>query len=210
MTYDGVKYDYQGLGDFLLTRSAVDQFEVQICTSPFDNRPSASIMSQAAATLCNHIVNFDIDRGSGGFVSLDGSPLPLSIGSPFLTDDGCGISALSAKHYQVAWNTGEILDVIDRGRWLNLSTELSWISALGPMEGLLSSAANPDAWRVTGAASLLSPVPEPSTLALLSVGLGLTVLCVMRRPKSGRRPDRGERRRSRQLALAYLPETCGV
>ena len=107
--------------------------------------------------------------------------MPLSIGSPVLTAEGCAISALSENDYQVAWNTGEILDVTDKGKYLNLSSELSWISGLGPMEGLLSSAANPDAWRVTGAASLFNPVPEPSTLTLLSVGMGLTLFCMMRR-----------------------------
>jgi len=49
------------------------------------------------------------------------------------------------------------------------------------MEGLLSTELNPDAWRVTGAASLLSPVPEPSTLTVLGAGIGLAVLCAMRR-----------------------------
>ncbi|HLO05697.1 MAG TPA: VWD domain-containing protein [Terriglobales bacterium] len=180
-TYDGVKYDYQGLGDFVLTRSAVDPFEVQVRTRLYHEGSSATIMSQAAATLCGHVVTFDIDRVGGSFVSLDGSPMPLSIGNPFLTADGCVISALSEKGYQVAWNTGEILEVTDKGKYLNLSSELSWISQLSPMEGLLSSKLDPDRWRVTGADSLFNPVPEPSTLTLLIVGIGFTVLCMMSR-----------------------------
>ena len=39
------------------------------------------------------------------------------------------------------------------------------------MEGLLSSDLNPDLWRVTAATSLLDPVPEPGTLALLASAL---------------------------------------
>src|SRR3954471_20148269 len=131
-------------------------------------------MSEAAATLCNHTVTFDIDRASTrGFVWLDGSPLSLSVGSPVLTSGGCEIEKVSAKDYRLIWNTGEVLDVINQGTYLDLSSQLSWLDLFGSMQGLLSSDLAPDAWRVTGAASLFSPVPEPSTLALLSVGIGL-------------------------------------
>jgi len=40
------------------------------------------------------------------------------------------------------------------------------------MEGRLSSDLNPDAWRVTDAASLLNDVPEPGAFTLLSTGIG--------------------------------------
>ena len=48
------------------------------------------------------------------------------------------------------------------------------------MEGLLSSEFDPDRWRMTGVASLFSPVPEPSTLTLLGVGIGLLGIAMMR------------------------------
>ena len=67
-TYDGVQYDYQGVGDFLLARSTVvgDQFEVQVRTRSLYDDASVTIISEAAATLCNHRVTFDIDRANGG------------------------------------------------------------------------------------------------------------------------------------------------
>ena len=74
-----------------------------------------------------------------------------------------------------------MLDVMNQGTYLDLSSQLSWIDLLGPMEGLLSSELDPDRWRVTGAASLFNPVPEPSTLTLLSVGIGLTGIAMTRR-----------------------------
>ena len=46
------------------------------------------------------------------------------------------------------------------------------------MEGLLSSDLNPDAWRVTDAASLLNDVPEPGAFTLLSTGIGLAGLAI--------------------------------
>ena len=74
-TYNGIHYNYQGIGDFVLTRSTVDQFDVQVRTRPVHDGSSVTIMSEAAATLCNHVVTFDIDaaRTGGSFASLDAS-----------------------------------------------------------------------------------------------------------------------------------------
>ena len=132
-TYSGAHYNYQGLGDFLLTRSTVpgDQFDVQVRTRPWRGG-AATIMSEAAATLCNQNVNFDIDRASGGgsFVSIDGQSSSLSVASPVLNLGTCKIDELSPEHYQLVWNTGEILDVTDNGTYLDLSSQLSWIDGL--------------------------------------------------------------------------------
>ena len=78
-------------------------------------------MSEAAATLCNQNVNFDIDRASGGgrLVSIDGQSSSLSVASPVLNLGTCKIDELSPEHYQLVWNTGEILDVTDNGTYLN-------------------------------------------------------------------------------------------
>jgi probable HAF family extracellular repeat protein len=196
ITYDGVHYDYQGVGDFLLARSTVsgDQFDVQIRTTAswWNGSVPVSFMSEAAATLCNHNVTFDIDRASAGgsFIWLDGSPLSLSAANTVLNLGSCQIDELSPDHYQVVWSTGEMLDVTDNGTYLDLSSQLSWIDGLGSMEGLLSSDLNPDLWRVIGATSLLDPVPEPGTFTLLASALaGLAII---------RRRDRSRSRRSQK------------
>jgi von Willebrand factor type D domain/PEP-CTERM motif len=189
-TYDGIHYDYQGLGDFLLTRSTAtgDQFEVEIRTRPMFGNSAATIISDAAASVCNHDVTFDIDRASigGSFVWLDGSPTTLTLDNPILTLGACRIVELSINSYEIDWNTGEILDVTDSGTYLDLFSSLSWIDGLGSIEGLLSTDINPDAWRVTDSTSLLDPIPEPTTLSLISIGIGFAAMVMMRRASSAR------------------------
>jgi hypothetical protein len=115
---------------------------------------------------------------------LDGSSTLLDLDNPVLTLGSCKIVESSNNTYQVDWNTGEILNVTDYGNHLDLSSSLSWIDGLGSIEGLLASKTDPDSWRVTGTASLFGPVPESSSLAILSVGIGLTVLAARRRKVS--------------------------
>jgi hypothetical protein len=189
-TYRGVHYDYQGVGDFLLARSTVagDQFDVQVHTTRVSGA-AVSIMTEAAATLCNHNVTFEIDRANSGesFVWVDGSPTSLGIARPVLALGSCTIHETSPEHYKVVWDTGEILDITNNnGTYLDLSSSLSWIDELGSMEGLLATDINPDAWRMTEG-SLFDPVPEPTTFSILSACIGFTWIAVMRR---GRLPKR--------------------
>ena len=190
-TYSGVNYDFQGLGDFLLVRSNVagDQFDVQIRTGAWSN--GTSVIDGAAATLCSHDVTFDIDRAAAGlgFVWLDGSPISLSVGDSGLALGACKIFESSPNQYQLVWDTGETSDITDYGTWLAVSSQLSSIDGLGSVQGLLSSDLDPDRWRVIGTASLFDPVPEPSSLALLSLGIGVTGLAMARRRRTS--PKRG-------------------
>src|SRR3712207_6475376 len=49
-TFDGFKYDFQGIGDFVLARSVLDDnpFQVQIRTSAWRTRPQFSVVSEFA------------------------------------------------------------------------------------------------------------------------------------------------------------------
>ena len=192
-TYDGLHYNFQGTGKFVLTRSTLegDPFDVQIETSPWHGG-AVTIVSGVAADLCNHAASFEIDRaGAGGsLLWVDGHPLSLSAHDPALTLGACKIAELSPDKYQLAWNTGEILDIADFSSYLNVSSWLSSKDGPGSVEGLLGGNSGwysdlrlADAWRVSGANSLFATadtaVPEPATLSLL--GVGLAELTIMRR-----------------------------
>src|SRR5262249_54535984 len=126
-------------------------------------------------------------------------------GNPVLSLGAGSIVQLSSDHYQVIWNTGEILDVINAGTFLDETTWLSPTDGPGSVEGLLGGDSGwssdfqladgafldpqistsdlygvfADTWRVTDAISLLNDIPEPGTLTLL--GIGLAGLGIIRR-----------------------------
>ena len=186
-TYGGLHYNFQGTGDYVLTRSTApgDPFDVQIETSPWHHGSTATIVSGVAADLCNSAASFELGRASAGgsLLWIDGHPSSLSLAHPDLTLGGCRIDQTSASSYKLVWDTGEILDVTDLGSYLNVSSSLSPEDAPGSVEGLLGTNSGflndlplPDAWQVTGSTSLFDAadapaVPEPATLALLGVGL---------------------------------------
>jgi hypothetical protein len=83
----GLHYDLQVPGEFVLTRSTVagDSFDVQIRTSPLDDRPAASIISQVAVKLGDHRVSFDLGACQ---LCLDRwSPASLSPDNPVIKAD---------------------------------------------------------------------------------------------------------------------------
>jgi hypothetical protein len=199
-TYDGRHYDFQVAGEFVLTRSTVpgNSFDVQIRTrAPYDGS-AVTIVSEVAAKLGDHRVTFDLDRASAGgsFVWIDGHPISFHWDNPVLSLEAGRIVKLSPDHYQVIWNTGEILDVTNAGSFLNETAWLAPTDGPGSVEGLLGSDRGwssdfqladgtfldpqismsdlygifADSWRVTDAISLLNDVPEPGTLTLLGIG----------------------------------------
>ena len=220
-TYDGHDYDFQAAGDFLLTRSTApaDSFDVQIRTRSWYDGAPVTVMSEVAAKLSDHRVTFDLDRASAGgsFVWVDGHPTSLSAANPTLALNGGRIVELSPNEYQVIWDTGEVLDVINAGSYLNVTFPHSPNVGPGSVEGLLGSDTGwdtdfrladgtlldpqistsdldgifADSWRVTDATSLFdssTAVPEPTTLTLLSIGIGLTGLGMMRRRATSTKP----------------------
>ena len=106
-TYDGLHYDFQAAGDFVLTRSTQpgNSFDVQIRTRAPSDGSAVTIVSAVAAKLGDHRVTFDLDRASAGgsFVWIDGRPKSFEMHNPILALDAGRIIQLSPDHYQVIW-----------------------------------------------------------------------------------------------------------
>jgi hypothetical protein len=194
-TLAGTQYDYQGLGDFTLVQSRLpgSQFDVQIHTRAPAWGQSVTIISATAATLCGHRLSFDLDQG--GLLQLDGATTSLTPGGAALTFGGCQVRELAADHVQAIWNTGEVLDILNRGSYLDVSATPTALDLAGLMAGLLSSAIDPGQWQLSLGASLFAPepalvpivaatllpapVPEPASFPI--VAGALVVLGLLRR-----------------------------
>ena len=61
LTYDGLHYDFQADGTYVLTRSTVpgDDFEIQIETAPYSENNATSLITALAAQLGSDVIAFD-------------------------------------------------------------------------------------------------------------------------------------------------------
>jgi hypothetical protein len=141
-TYDGLLYDFQAAGEFILTKSTLpgDSFQVQVRLQPWGSNSgtygSVSVITQLAAALGSDRVTIDLDRADPVWV--DGSPVTFSEADPTITLAGGTITQLSPSTWQINWNTGEAIQVTDfEGTFINVSVALGPNDVPGSLEGLL-------------------------------------------------------------------------
>ena len=186
VTYDGLHYDFQAVGDYVLTRSTLpgDSFQVQIATAAVPALHAISITTEAAAQVGSDIVTFGV--GQSGVVWVDGAPdTALSAGGSAQVLSGGQLAELAPDTFRLTWSTGEALTVTDVGPYLNDDVTLPTQDGAGSVAGLLGSNSGqandfqlPDgtvpsqplsasellgefasAWQVTSATSLLGNTP---------------------------------------------------
>jgi plastocyanin len=187
VTFDGLHYDFQAVGDFTLARSTVvdNPFDVQIRTASFPFNNLASITTQVAAQIGDTSIRFDLDGGvtvnGVADIALDGSHTTQ------LFEQG-SLVMVSPDMCQIHWKNGEILSVTNEGNYFNLGMTLSASDAPGSVQGLLGSNSGQasdlqladgtvlappvsdtelldefaDAWRVAPNQSMLSGAAEPA------------------------------------------------
>jgi hypothetical protein len=140
VTYDGLHYDFQADGSYVLTQSTVpgDNFEIQIETAPFAASNAASLITALAAQLGSDVIAFD--AGAANPLIVNGAA-DTALNSPGQVQTfGAGeLIELSPKDFQVDWNTGETLFVDDTGVYLNTSVTLGPSNGPGSVQGLLGS-----------------------------------------------------------------------
>ena len=188
-TFDGLYYNFQAEGEFVLTKSMLpaDTFQVQIRLQPWNGSTSVSVMTQVAAQVGSDRVTFDVTRP--GTVWVDGSAVTISATNPIVVLNGGVLVQTSATNYDIFYNTGETVQVTSEGSYLNLSVGLGPNNTAGSVVGLLGSDAGQandfqladgavlaqplteaelygayaNAWRVTQASSLFDYAPGQTT-----------------------------------------------
>jgi hypothetical protein len=138
VTYDGLRYDFQAVGTFVLTRSTTpgDDFQIQIQTSPYPLNHAASVTTRAAAQLGGDVLLFD--PGAKDFISVDGAAdSTLGAADPTQIFAAGKLVKVSSSEYQVQWNSGETLTLFDRGYYIDTSVALGPRNGPGSVQGLL-------------------------------------------------------------------------
>ena len=193
-TFDGLYYDFQAAGEFVLTRSTVagDSFAIQARMAAFGGSSSVSVNTEIAAAVGADRVTFAAGRSD--VVWIDGAAVDLS-GSPVVNLAAGTLEQTSSSTYRLVWKSGEELDVTDNGSYLNATIALTGADA-GHVQGLLGNdggnAANdlalPDGtalgvstsyaelygqyangWRVSDAGSLMDYGPGQNTASFTDV-----------------------------------------
>jgi hypothetical protein len=185
VTFDGLHYDFQAVGDYVLTRATApgDPFQIQIETAADATIKAVSITTQVAARIGSDTVTFVLGRDREVWV--DGAPdAVLTVGQPQQLTGG-QLLETSPGNYRIDWAGGETLNVTDAGSLFNTAVSLGLQDGPGSVQGLLGGdsgqqndlqladgtvlpipqddnvllGAFASAWRVTPSTSLLNPAP---------------------------------------------------
>jgi len=110
ITLDDYHYDLQTVGEFILSKSRMDSFQIQVRQRPWSSN-NVAVNSAAAANLHGQIVSVYASdapaTNAGTRIWLNGSA--LTFGSRFLTlKNGGAIEKVSDDHYILYWETGQI------------------------------------------------------------------------------------------------------
>ena len=111
ITYNGLKYDFQASGDYVLAQSRIpgDNFQIQLELEPWFAGASVTTIHQVAIALGSDRVTFDWSRTNT--VLVDGAvPSGLATDTPLALTGGT-ITEISPTMYKVDWATGETMTV---------------------------------------------------------------------------------------------------
>ncbi len=79
-TFDGLWYDQQSFGDFILVKSTVDDWQIQTRQNPWIYNSSVSVNTAFATTVDGHRVLFDKFLDDGKKLKIDGNQVTLTSG----------------------------------------------------------------------------------------------------------------------------------
>ena len=180
--FDGLRYDFQAVGDFVAVQSsdAGNLWQVQIRTESFPG--ATSITTELAAMIGDARISFAVGRDN--LVHVDGTADAGLQAGGVQGFAGGSLARLSANVYQLSWIAGRTVTITDRGDYLDWAVGLGSQDGPGSIKGLLGSNSGwttdfqlpdgtvlhqpsdaeilgvfADAWRVAPGASILGDEP---------------------------------------------------
>jgi hypothetical protein len=163
-TFDGLRYDFQAVGDFVVAESADgDPWGIQMRTAAMPGL--ASITQELGTMVGDDRVTFAVGRDS--LVEVDGAPeTALQVGDVRALGSDGTLTRISASAWQLDWKSGESMTVNNfMGLYLDWTVTPGPDDAPGSLHGLLAGPPAPgsdpgafaDAWRIQGPSLLDDP-----------------------------------------------------
>lgn len=120
-TFDGLNYDFMGVGDFVLVRTAANDFEIQLRLSPFGQTQSASVTSGLAVRQGPARVEWQLGQPDP---RINGVARPVAVGARLLLPGG-SLLRRSRDGYVFLSSGGDRLDVAVMSMSLDYSLRAS-------------------------------------------------------------------------------------
>jgi hypothetical protein len=147
VTFDGVFYDFQAVGEFTVVRSAGPgpagrELAIQVRQAPWDGSRTVAVNTAVAVSIGPARLGFYLDGGDL-VVRRDGTPVAVPVGDTGLPGGGRltrWVDPYTGDGYTVTWPDGTAASVDQVGRWgLRLSISVAAVRA-GEVSGLLGNA----------------------------------------------------------------------
>ncbi len=137
VTFDGLHYDFQAVGEFVAARSTEpgNPFQVQIQTQSAQG--AVSVTTELAAALGGARVTFAVGRAEPVWVN--GAPDTALHSGAVQSLGGGTLAQVSSNAYQLTWSTGEAVVVSNAGTYLDWSVSPGPHDGPGSVQGLLGS-----------------------------------------------------------------------
>lgn len=144
VTFDGARYSFQTVGEFVLTKSTAGGIEVQTRQKP--QREDFSLNTAVAMNVGGDRVGIYAsdfpDRNRSNPVWVNGSPVQVSPNKAYFLSNG-GTIRSTGRNYVVSWPTGETVQASIRStggmRFMNVNVQITDCSE-GMFDGLLGNA----------------------------------------------------------------------
>ncbi len=131
-TFDGVAYDFQAVGEFILARSLSHPFQLQSRMVPFGGQP-VSVNAALTLQIGSKTIGFYTDRDP--LIWINDQPFPYSFNA-FAFPDGTALFFSAPNRYTVLSPTGELAQITDQESHLDLSLYIP-TDQRGQVDGLL-------------------------------------------------------------------------